>query len=193
VDALGKFVEDFLGQPMAAMQVPSSSVRSFGNLVSVVIWRRAPFQVELVTVLPEFTGIAPHRHPTTESYEIAIAGRLMFIIGGDLATVTKRFETERPLRIPRGMAVRVKPGDWHAVLARRGGGMFFSCQHWLKSEPTSIGLDWEGPSFSSEHAQHRSEDESHQTRTELAPLQTKSGIVQQPHEIFSPRQVPQPT
>jgi hypothetical protein len=46
-----------------------------------------------------------------------------------------------------GARVRIRPGVLHGANVGPKGAAFLSLQHWLEGvAPTSVGLDWEGPS-----------------------------------------------
>lgn len=158
-DALANFVLWYLDQPFMGLQ--SYDVYDYGKIRSLVIYRDAPFQVELFTGVEGWAFPDPHRHPNVDTYECLVSGFIPFIVNG------KPFEAF-PVVKPHGTfhLTHVGPNDWHGADPAPGTASFLSIQMWLKGvQPTSVGLDWEG-NFSSEEHVNLVKNLSPNTRTE---------------------------
>ena len=131
------------------MAFSPAAVYDYGFIRSLVVYRKAPFQVELFLVAPGGGFPQEHRHPNVDSFEVHIFGDLPLTINGVRAIPTiVNPKGDRPIHISR-----VLETDWHGAAIMPNGGAFFSIQYWLNGvPPTSVGLNWEGSPVSSEHA-----------------------------------------
>ena len=119
-------------------------------LLAVVLYRRAPYQVELFcgAVESDLHSFAQHRHPNVDSIEYYLCGDVRFTVNGvrvlsDEALASTNDEGEHRAT---GASVFVRSKDWHGAAVGKGGGAFLSFQKWKDGvEPSSVGLDWEGP------------------------------------------------
>ena len=105
-----------------------------GNLHGVVLFRDAPYQVQLFTVKPN-SVIEPHIHPNVDSFEVFMTGDIEFSCDNQVFSQTSLGDT-----------IRVLPTAWHGGKFGERGGCFLSIQKWLKGEPTSVGYDWDDKS-----------------------------------------------
>lgn len=151
-DQLTTFGNWFISQNFQTLRPPYHGIRHYTDkdcsLVSVVLFRQPPFQVEMFTVLPREGGsiVSEHGHPNVDSYELYLSGEIKFTLEG------KRVYSDEQVKLisPDGAAslcggtIRVKPNVYHGGIFGPDGGSFLSIQHWLKGDPTSVGLDWEG-------------------------------------------------
>lgn len=97
----------------------------------VVLYRQAPYQVELFIVQPN-SEIAPHIHPNVDSFEVFVSGDINFSCNGQW------FDQNH-----LGVHIRVKPSSWHGGKFGERGGCFLSVQKWLNdTKPTFVGNDW---------------------------------------------------
>jgi hypothetical protein len=97
----------------------------------VVLYRQAPYQVELFNVKPN-SEIVPHLHPNVDSFEVYIGGDIKFMCNGVAFDQTVL-----------GAKIRVLPNSWHGGLFGEKGGCFLSVQKWLNGVPPSfVGNDW---------------------------------------------------
>lgn len=148
---LAAFARWFLAQPFGSLRPPRSLSLLYrtegGCVTSVVLHRDAPYQVELFAG-PGPGHFPPHRHPSVDSFEVMLGGDIGFTLRG------KRLFSEQQLAavaddgtsIVRGAMIRVRPGDLHGAEIGPAGGAFLSIQRWLNGvQPTSVGLNWEGP------------------------------------------------
>ena len=108
-----------------------NSVTQAGAIYGVVLYRQAPYQVQLF-IMPPYSSIEDHVHPNVDSYEV--------YLGGDI-----NFRIDKEMYEPQdlGAHVRVRPDCWHGGLFGSNGGSFLSVQKWLNGKaPTSVGDDW---------------------------------------------------
>lgn len=148
---LQAFAKWFLSRPMSGLRPPQNAVHMYttsgGIVISTVLCRMPPYQVELFAG-PGPGHFPPHRHPNVDSIEVHLTGETNFVIRGrpvvppDLINAV----AEDGASIFCGFRSRVRPGDFHGATVGPSGGAFLSIQHWLNGvEPSSVGLDWEGP------------------------------------------------
>lgn len=98
----------------------------------VVLFRQAPYQVEMFLVKPN-SEIVPHIHPNVDSFEVYVSGDIKFMCNGHV------FEQTR-----LGDKIRVTPNSWHGGLFGERGGCFLSVQKWLNNVPPKfVGDDWQ--------------------------------------------------
>ncbi len=97
----------------------------------VVLYRQAPYQVELFTVRPN-CEIPEHIHPNVDSYEVYVSGDIAFTLDGNVYT-----------QHDCGASLRVPPSGVHGGKFGERGGCFISIQKWLNNvQPTFVGDDW---------------------------------------------------
>lgn len=121
--------------------------RDYGKLVADVVYREGLFQVERVTVSPNF-GVAAHRHPNIDAYESIVSGDLAFLIHPNPDRLNSALSRIKPRSMRRlaGKFFHVRSTDWHAAKAGTAGAQFLSIQKWTGVVPmTAAGVDWEGP------------------------------------------------
>ena len=108
-----------------------NSITQAGAIYGVVLYRQAPYQVQLF-IMPPNSTIEDHVHPNVDSYEV--------FIGGDIAF---RCNGEEFIQDVLGTSIRVLPDSWHGGKFGERGGCFLSIQKWLNGvPPTSVGHDW---------------------------------------------------
>lgn len=151
-DRLVAFAEWFLTQPLIALTPPVVPVLSQGQVAHVVLYRDNQFQVEQYLLMQKNAVFPPHRHPHVDTIEVDVAGEMLFTVDG----VATRGNTTLRVQTPYGgeiekPAVRIRANQEHWVTVGDTGGAFLSIQEWIGGEPTSVVLDWDGPSFSSIH------------------------------------------
>lgn len=127
-------LEQFLNWWLNARPIntPNESPTNFNGMLSgIVLYRQAPYQVQLFILQPN-SNIEPHIHPNVDSFEV--------FIGGDIKFLCNDIEYEHNAL---GMNIRVKPNSWHGGIFGERGGCFLSVQKWLNgAPPTSVVEDW---------------------------------------------------
>jgi hypothetical protein len=124
------------------VRVPVDAVRMLENSTEVVLYRDAPYQVELIT-LRRGSVIPAHSHPNIDTYEVILSA-------GDSATAVvgrrkhggprkqARQRTMKIVPIPFGVPHSAKPGPDRDIA-------LLSIQYWNNGiEPTFITDDWIG-------------------------------------------------
>jgi quercetin dioxygenase-like cupin family protein len=125
-DDLKEFLDWWL-ENKATFPPEENSTIYQGDTTGVVLYKKAPFQVELFIVKPG-KEIKQHIHPNVDSYEVNLAGYIEFTCDGKVYC--------------DGKPVRVKPNAWHGGFFPKGGS-FISVQKWLNGvEPKFVGDDW---------------------------------------------------
>ena len=114
------------------------------GLPGLTLYAFGQFQVQLF-IFPAGTEVPMHRHPNVDTIEMNVAGNYDFRVGG-VSAIPMEFVMDRRNGLSRwwGRGVRVLPDAWHDLSVYDEGAAFLSIQHWLRGEPTTVGLDWEG-------------------------------------------------
>lgn len=158
-DELTTFLYWFLNEPIALLKCPEEdrTLTVHESVMTLTLFRRPPFQVELVVLLPNSPGWpGEHRHPNVDSYEVAWYNTVNFTKNG---VICNGAELVVPVQIAQGVfvesgCVRLRPTDWHGTNQLKEGGALISVQHWLNGvEPTSVGNDWLGEPTTEGHAE----------------------------------------
>jgi hypothetical protein len=147
-----EFARWFMARPIDFSHAPHDGISVYttegGVVSSLILYRDAPFQAEL------FFGVGPgyfpdHSHPHVDSIEVVISGGADFTLRGQHVIDPARLllvSDTGALQVA-GARVRIRPGVLHGANVGPKGAAFLSLQHWLEGvAPTSVGLDWEGPS-----------------------------------------------
>lgn len=153
--SLRKFAKWFLSQPLSAFRPPRDAIYHFelaaGTVRSIVLYRSAPFQVELICAIQSDgwrQGVPEHSHPNVDSIEYMLAGQTDFTICGNSVATKEEVEgvAEDGASLMCGKRMHVKPGVRHGASLGPAGGVFLSIQKWRDGVPiTSVGIDWDGP------------------------------------------------
>lgn len=165
-DRLVAFAEWYLSLPFGEIgNLPPRHipVLSQGKVAHVVLYREGEYQVEQYFILEPNAAFPPHTHPHVDTIEIDLTGEIQFTVDG------KPTPTNLTLHIPTASsgtiernAVRIEPNQEHWVRVGATGGAFISIQRWVGAKPTSVVLDWDGPTFSEIHRKNiQSRDTSH--------------------------------
>ena len=141
---LEQFVRRFLTGRVKWWDIPKiGAVTNFGTIISLVLYRKGQFQVELFISGRNNGEFPVHRHPDVDTYEFPLSGDNILYMNG------------RPIYTPEqtaqwltgnlyATAVHISPNDWHAGIGNTPYA-FLSMQHWLNNvQPTSVGLNWIG-------------------------------------------------
>lgn len=148
---LDLFVKRFLTGRINWSAVPRLGVTNFGNVVSVVLYRKGQFQVELLIGPTEGESFPAHRHPDVDSYEFPLSGENMLAMNG--VDLYDRQQVKGWIAgAYKSQPVHISPDDWHSAISYTPYA-FLSIQHWLHGvTPTSVGLNWIGETSSREQA-----------------------------------------
>lgn len=130
------------------------SVWRVGEVTSTLLYRQAPYQVQLFSV-PGGTIIPEHTHPNVDSYEVYIGGDIKFSFEGEYVHSDEELEEDQyGLSKARGNVIRVRPNNKHGGVFGPGGGVFLSVQKWLNGvEPHCVALDYIGTCVDEHHYQ----------------------------------------
>jgi hypothetical protein len=116
-----------------------------GSLHGVVLYRDAPFQVQLFSVAPG-VEIPDHVHPNVDSYEVYFSGQIAFRKAGRRVVAPRLW----PLKLKNGMQalfghrIEIRATDAHGGAVGPLGASFLSIQKWLNGvAPTNVGDDWQ--------------------------------------------------
>lgn len=152
--ALSEFFDWYWAEGPALFQAPMDGASFVGNGPGLVIFREAPFQVQLFICNPD-SVIPEHTHPTVESYEVHVSGDVEFFVAGQQTHPTEALQrTRRDSNVQRAWGYRqhVPPGAPHHAVIGSKGGAFVSVQKWpAGAEPTSIDEDWDGTVMDATH------------------------------------------
>jgi hypothetical protein len=151
--SLRQFAKWFLSQPFRSLRPPQGAMYRFdtegGTVQSIVLYRQAPFQVELFCGIPgDIESVPEHSHPNVDSIEYVLGGNIDFSVCGKNIEDEDRVNgtSEDGSSLLCGLRMHVRPGAAHAAIVGPAGGLFLSIQKWREGlNPTSVGFDWEGP------------------------------------------------
>lgn len=151
LNTVEEFALYFLKGRMLWRDVPRlESIRNFGSIISMLLYRKPPFQVELLIVPHQQSSFTTHRHPDVDSVEYGLCGDHVFILNGEPGYTQEQMNSwlsgnyNTPL-------IHILPTDWHSGY-NNSPYAFLSIQKWLHNvQPTSVGLNWEGELVSEEH------------------------------------------
>lgn len=140
---LDGFVRYFLALDFA--HIAPVEFYDFGPVLSLVLYRSAPWQAELFILRPGKGFPRQHRHPDVDAYEYDLDGSIPFIVNGEPGKSAATLGDSRPI-------YRVESGDWHGVGDLSRETSFLSLQRWNNGRPpSSVGLNWEGAPVSEQH------------------------------------------
>lgn len=155
---LSAFARWFLSQPLGALRIPdlpiahlklgADDARDGSEVTGIVLYRQAPYQVELFCMHPSAaeTKVPVHRHPNVDSFEFFLNGGVNFILNEHRFRVPPPPDVVDGVDPWRGALLSVRARDWHGAAVESLGGSFFSIQRWRDGvEPTSVTHDWIGP------------------------------------------------
>lgn len=142
---LHELKDDFLRQPITEFR--PIEVRNSGNRMSMILYRQAPFQIELVIWMPG-TVIPAHTHPNIDALQLAVSGELVLVLGADEESTNEliaRSQTWKASTLKK-RPIRIEPNVWHGGKASSAGATFLSFQQWTAGvKQTAAGQDWLGP------------------------------------------------
>lgn len=155
IDPLEHFLQWWMSKVPVMGWVPSKDcIGSCGDVTSVVLYRKAPFQVQMF-IAPPGCVIPEHQHPNVDSFEIYIGGQILFTHNGQPVLTPDEANGENPetgMSAAFGKVIRVKPNDPHGGVFGESGGVFHSVQMWLNGiEPRCVGSDYIGVTMGPKH------------------------------------------
>lgn len=145
-----QFALHFLRGRISWRSVPRcNAIRNFGNIISLVLYREPPFQVELFIVPHDISTFTEHRHPDVDVVEFGLSGDAALYING-VPSCSKEDVQHWLHSDIATIPIHIGPTDVHS-----GEGFtpysFLSIQKWLHGvQPSSVGLNWIGEPSSSE-------------------------------------------
>lgn len=145
-----EFALKFIKGRMLWWDVPRvNGIINFGNIISLLLYRKPPYQVELFIIPHTTSSFTRHKHPNVDVVEFGLTGDAALYIN-DTPSCSKQDVQNWLCGIQHTVPIHIKPTDWHS-----GEGYtpyaFLSIQHWLNDvNPTSVGLDWIGQPSSQE-------------------------------------------
>lgn len=157
--SLREFAKWFLSQPISVLRPPRSAIYQFelpsGVVQSIVLYRGAPFQVELISGLPlqgwqskANSAVPEHCHPNVDSIEYVLCGEIGFTICGQPVCSDSEVSgiAEDGASLMCGKRMHIKPNVPHGAAIGPSGAAFLSIQEWREGATiTSVGIDWDGP------------------------------------------------
>lgn len=150
-DPLMAFANWLIQQPGYAIPLSQhKGVTRIGSFSGLVLFRQPPFQAQLWICDPG-SHIPKHRHPNVDQIHVFISGNAAFNINDKPAIPVPAIAKPDGVSSLQGMIARVMPGDTEEAFIGEQGWAFVTIQHWLKGEPTSAELDWQGDYISDEH------------------------------------------
>ncbi len=149
-------MSDQLPQPSAALaqflgaladhslplRAPQYGILFDKGVTSIVLYRQGRFQIELIVVAPN-CEIPKHTHEDVDTYEMQVSGAMSFEVAG-IQTGFLREPRENGLHRDFMKYVPIAAGVEHAGNSGPAGAAFLSVQHWLKGDPTHVGMNWTG-------------------------------------------------
>lgn len=157
------FALRFLRGRIIWRDIPKLGITNFGNIISMLLYRQAPFQVELFIAHHLTSSFTEHRHPDVDTVEFGLAGDNDLFINGKPGHTREQIAAWLQGNY-KAMPIRIKPEDWHSG-AGRTPYSFLSIQKWLNGvKPSSVGLNWEGFPSSTEQWQMWQQDKREQEK-----------------------------
>lgn len=148
------FTEWFLSSMPPIWAIPhGESVWKIEDVTSVLLYRKAPFQVQMFIVPPKYT-IPEHTHPNVDSIEVYLGGEIRFSHGGKYVLTEEQASGHWPdgTALKRGVRIRVRPYDLHGGTFGEHGGVFLSAQEWLNGvAPHCVAADYTGTVMGPDH------------------------------------------
>lgn len=143
------FAKRFITGRLDWRDVPRQGLINFGNIISLVIYRKIPFQVELFIVPNRPSSFTEHVHPDVDVVEFPLSGVNTLYINGKEAHTALQASEWLLWNLPSPL-VPIKPTDVHSGFSDVPYA-FLSLQKWLHGvAPTSVGLNWVGEPASKE-------------------------------------------
>ena len=143
---LEQFITWYMSIPFQyAMSPVLNEFHDFGKFMSIVIYRKDNWQVELFFGLPEAKEAEAHTHPDVDSYEMHLTGKMNFHVNGVIAADNAITPETSGLSVPltKRSFHKVFSDDIHGA-SPEGGIAFLSFQKWKNGvKPSSVGINWQ--------------------------------------------------
>lgn len=137
------FAKRFITGRLDWRNVPRGGLTNFGNIISLVIYRQPPFQVELFIIPTAPSSFPEHRHPDVDTVEFALAGIGSLNVNGRVCSTQEQALLWYNCQLPSPL-VHIQPCDMHSGQNTMPHA-FLSIQKWLNGvSPTSVALNWIG-------------------------------------------------
>jgi len=120
---------------------------------SICLYRSQQYQVELYLVKPNIVS-PEHRHPDVDSITVYLTGNLTTGMKDKPYTDVSKYQKENPkngLHRLYGYCIENNPGQNHSLKSGPEGGAFLVFEKWLKGNPTSVTIRWEGDTVGQDH------------------------------------------
>lgn len=145
-----QFAVHWLNGRIIWRDVPKAGITNFGTIISMLLYRNPPFQVELLIVPGATSSFPSHRHPDVDTVEFGLSGEGDLFINGQQAYTDEQARLWKEGKF-KALPIHISPTDWHSGCGYTPYS-FLSIQKWLHGVvPTSVGLNWEGDLASTEH------------------------------------------
>jgi len=121
---------------------------------AMCLYRKDQFQVELYICKPN-TESPVHSHPNVDSISMYLTGDLSFSDeNGNYKDLSAyQWPKENGAHMLLGKTADKNNGKPHALRTGSTGGSFLIFERWLKDNPSSVTLHWEGDLVGKKHAQ----------------------------------------
>lgn len=150
-DSLQAFAEWYLKTIGPLPLAPANGFNKAGVFTGLTLYRQGQFQVQMWLCPPE-SVIPDHSHPNVDSIQVFLCGDICFRKNGELTINQEKLDVQEDgVQALNTFSTRILPTDTHGASIGKRGGAFLTFQHWLKGEPQSVELDWEGEPLDAEH------------------------------------------
>ena len=147
-----QFAVHFLKGRIIWRNVPKDGIINFGKIISLCLYRKGVFQVELFISTEHNSTFPNHRHPDVDTVEFGLSGYGQLFVNDKPSYTEQQMEAWLAGNF-KALPIRIQPTDWHSGIGHKPYA-FLSIQKWLNGvKPTSVGLNWEGEASSVEQEQ----------------------------------------
>lgn len=150
---MGAFATWFVSQRgFGIPQSPFDGLTRVGAFSGLVVYRKAPYQVQLWLCDPN-SEIHDHSHPHVDSIMQYLSGEMSLRLNGrEVMSMSDAVDDGNGYSTARGAFIRIRPTDNHGATIGPRGGCFITFQHFLDNNPRSAHIDWVGEPLSHDHA-----------------------------------------
>jgi hypothetical protein len=129
------------------------AVFAIDTAFSLCIFRHKQFQIELYICKPN-TFSQSHSHPGVDSAFVYLTGNLQFARGDNPVVDISEHQVPRADGCHKLLGVSpmgLVAGGFHSLQVKEEGGAFLSFEKWNEKEPTSVTVNWAGPTVGELH------------------------------------------